>query len=112
MVVTNVAKFVVTGRRFEEHTYYRHSGRPGGLKSFTMEELYKKNPVEPLRRAVLGMMPKNKLKWQRMKRLRLFPGPEHAHEVNFQRSPSFHVDLPADEAMTPRFTPILPSGPD
>ena len=80
VVVTNVADVIVTGPKMEKKMYYRHTGFPGGLRVLSMEELIKKNPVEPLRKAVVGMLPKNKLRGQRLRRLRLFPGPEHVHE--------------------------------
>ena len=78
--MTNVADVIVTGPKMEKKMYYRHTGFPGGLRVLSMEELIKKNPVEPLRKAVVGMLPKNKLRGQRLRRLRLFPGPEHVHE--------------------------------
>lgn len=84
VVVVNVAKTVVTGKAMDQKKYYRHSGYMGGLKTTTLRQLIAKNPLEPLRRAILGMLPKNRLRGQRMRRLRLFPGPEHIHEGQFQ----------------------------
>lgn len=84
VVVVNVAQTVHTGKALDQKKYYRHSGYMGGLKTTTLRELIAKNPLEPLRRAVLGMLPKNRLRGQRMRRLRLFPGPEHIHEGQFQ----------------------------
>jgi len=107
VVVVNAANFVVTGKKMEQHRYYRHSGYPGGLTTQRMKDVYRKNPVEPLRRAILGMMPKNQLKWQRMRRLRLFEGPEHTNESNFQRSPAFHAELPPDDSKA-RLVPMHP----
>ena len=77
--------------------YYRHSGYLGGLKKQTMKDVNEANPVDVLRRAVQGMLPKNKMRWQRLRRLRLFAGPEHVHEGDFKRSPSFHVMFPPDD---------------
>lgn len=79
VVVTNVAHMVLTGKKAELKRYYRHSGYPGGLRITKFPELFAKNPVEPFRRAVYGMLPKNKLRAQRMQRLRLFPEDEHLH---------------------------------
>jgi len=79
VVVTNVAKTVHTGKALDQKRYYRHSGYAGGLSYVTLRQLIASNPLEPLRRAVYGMLPKNKLREQRMRRLRLYPGAEHSH---------------------------------
>ena len=63
VVVTNVEHTELTSKN---KLYYRHSGFPGGLKAMTYDQLFSKNPVEPLRRAINGMLPKNKLRYQRM----------------------------------------------
>jgi len=59
--------------------YYRHSGYPGGIKQETFEEAIEKHPQEVIKRAVRGMLPKNKLQDPRMKRLKVFAGSEHQH---------------------------------
>ena len=59
--------------------YYRHSGFPGGLKELRLEEVIEKDPSYALKEAVKGMMPKNKLAADRLARLRVFNGAEHAH---------------------------------
>jgi large subunit ribosomal protein L13 len=59
--------------------YHRHSGFPGGITSLTLEEVIEKNPSVAINEAVKGMLPKNKLADERMKRLRVFDGAEHAH---------------------------------
>ena len=59
--------------------YHRHSGFPGGLTSLKLEEVIEKNPAVAINEAVKGMLPKNKLAAERMKRLRVFDGLEHAH---------------------------------
>ena len=114
VVVTNAAKVVLTGKKREQKFYVRHSGYPGGLKITPFEELYAKNPVRPLRQAIWGMMPKNLLKMQRMKRLRLFPGPEHDHKDQFKdpNPKAFNVTMPPNDA-APKFTPYPKlTGPD
>ena len=93
VVVTNVAKIVVTGKKMQQKMYYRHSGYPGGLKKQSMETLMAKNPVEPFRRAIYGMLPKNRLRMQRMRRLRLFPGDEHSHEAQLVDDTGFDVSF-------------------
>ena len=83
--MTNVADVIVTGPKMEKKMYYRHTGFPGGLRVLSMEELIKKNPVEPLRRS--SACCRNKLRGQRLRRLRLFPGPEHVHEPQLRDAP-------------------------
>ena len=98
IVVTNVADVIVTGPKMTKKIYYRHTGFPGGLRAKTMEEVIAKNPVEPLRKAVVGMLPKNRLRGQRLRRLRLFPGPDHVHEAQLRGAPAaFEVTLPVGD---------------
>jgi large subunit ribosomal protein L13 len=70
VLVENVDKMKITGRKKEQKKYYSHSGYPGGLKETPMGELMEKKPEEVLRRAVLGMLPKNKLRAKQIKRLK------------------------------------------
>lgn len=79
VVVTNAAKVVVTGNKMTQKMYYRHSGYPGGLTELKLEEVLEKDPRMVIQKAVKGMLPKNKLAADRMKRLKVFPGAEHAH---------------------------------
>uniref|UniRef100_A0A7S0LQX6 50S ribosomal protein L13 n=1 Tax=Coccolithus braarudii TaxID=221442 RepID=A0A7S0LQX6_9EUKA len=107
VVVTNAAKVVYTGKKVEQKVYYRHSGRPGGLTTTTLKDLILKNPVEPLRRAVLGMLPKNKLRAQRMRRLRLFPDEQHTHDAQQQLgSLAFNAVFRRDHDGPPKLEPI------
>ena len=69
VIVKNVAKLKFTGRKAKQKKYYRHSGYLGGLKEITLEKLFEKNPEEVLRKAVFGMLPKNKLRAGWMKNL-------------------------------------------
>lgn len=69
VVVTNVAKVKVTGKKYEEKKYYSHSGQPGGLKTKTMRQIWEKDPAEVLRQAVSRMLPKNKHRTARLLRL-------------------------------------------
>lgn len=69
VVVENAAALVVTGNKMDNKVYYRHSGHPGGLKEEKLKDVFEKDPGEVLRRAVLRMLPKNKLRNERMKRL-------------------------------------------
>ncbi len=79
VVVTNAKNLVVTGDKMVNKKYYRHSGYPGGLKELKLEEVIEKDPARAITAAVKGMLPKNKLAAGRLKRLRVFPGEEHAH---------------------------------
>ena len=79
VVVTNAKNIVVTGDKMIQKKYYRHSGFPGGIKELRLEEVIEKDPSRAITEAVKGMMPKNKLAAERLKRLRVFAGVEHTH---------------------------------
>lgn len=79
VVVINAKDLVVTGDKMVQKKYYRHSGFPGGLTELKLEEVIEKNPAVAINAAVKGMLPKNKLAAERMKRLRVFDGEDHAH---------------------------------
>lgn len=79
VVVINAEKAVVTGNKEKQKIYYRHSGFPGGIKDARLEEVREKFPERIIEAAVKGMLPKNKLSPERMKRLKVFVGSEHAH---------------------------------
>ncbi|OJU87695.1 50S ribosomal protein L13 [Candidatus Saccharibacteria bacterium 49-20] len=79
VVVINAEKLVVTGNKETGKIYYRHSGFPGGIKDATLAEVREKFPERIIEKAVQGMLPKNKLSADRMGRLKIFAGAEHAH---------------------------------
>lgn len=79
VVVINAAEVPVTGNKEEAKIYYRHSGFPGGIKDATLKEVREKFPERLIENAVKGMLPKNKLSPDRMQRLKVFVGSEHAH---------------------------------
>jgi large subunit ribosomal protein L13 len=70
VIVKNVDKIKIEKKKLETKVYYRHSGYPGELKKITLKELFEKNPQEVLKKAVWGMLPKNKLRKIRIKRLK------------------------------------------
>ena len=70
VVVKNVAQIKITGRKMEQKKYYRHSGYPGGLKETPLKKLFERSPTEVLRKAVFGMLPRNKLRAEQIKRLK------------------------------------------
>ena len=79
VVVINAEKVKITGNKEEDKMYYRHSGFPGGLKEASLKELREKNPAMIIEKAVYGMLPTNKLRDDRMKRLKVYAGAEHNH---------------------------------
>ncbi len=80
IVVINAADVQVTGNKLTDKVYYRHSGYPGGIKSRTLNEQQIKDSTEVIRKAVRGMLPKNKLLDERLKRLKVYAGSEHPHD--------------------------------
>ncbi len=81
VVVVNAAKVAVTGTKLDEKRYYRHSGYPGGLRSRTLREELDRRPTEVVRRAVRGMLPRNRLARRQITKLKVYPGPEHPHQA-------------------------------
>ncbi len=79
VVVINAKNIKVTGDKLVQKKYYRHSGYPGGLTELKLEEVIEKDPSRVIHAAVKGMLPKNKLAADRLKRLRVFDTAEHAH---------------------------------
>lgn len=79
VVVINAREVELTGRKEQTKVYQRYSGFPGGLKETSYAEMMKKNPDEVVRRAVSGMLPKNKLRDRRLARLFIYPGADHPH---------------------------------
>ena len=80
IVVTNVEKLRVTGRKFKDKMYYHHSGFPGGIKEISFEKLQAKQPAKILERAVKGMLPKNRLRKVRLANLYIYGGEENPHQ--------------------------------
>jgi len=81
VVVVNAEKVAVTGKKLEQKLYYRHSGYPGGLRVRTLAEQLERRPTEVLRKAVKGMLPKNRLASQQISKLKIYAGSEHPHEA-------------------------------
>ena len=90
VIVVNADKIKLTGRKWEQKTYYRHSGYIGGLKSITAKKLLEKKPEDLGRFAVKGMLPKNRLGRKLVKKLKVYAGSDHPHvaqqpeTLNFQ----------------------------
>lgn len=79
VIVVNASKIVLTSNKAEKTDLYRHSGYPGGLKTQTYGELLARKPTEGVRRAVRGMLPKNRLGSQMLRKLKVYAGPTHPH---------------------------------
>jgi large subunit ribosomal protein L13 len=81
VVVINADTLKVTGQKLDDKIYYRHSGFPGGLKERTLQEQMDIDSTKVIERAVRGMLPVNKLRDGRLKRLKVYAGSDHGHEA-------------------------------
>jgi large subunit ribosomal protein L13 len=81
VVVVNAEKVRVTGNKLDQKRYYRHSGYPGGLRSRTLRDQLERRPTEVIRKAVKGMLPKNRLARKQLNKLKIYAGPDHPHEA-------------------------------
>jgi large subunit ribosomal protein L13 len=81
VIVLNAAKIDVGGKKSEQKTYSRHSGYPGGYREETLADLLTRRPEEVIRRAVKGMLPRNRLGVQQLRKLKIYAGTEHPHEA-------------------------------
>lgn len=79
VVVVNAGKFRVTGRKLRQKQYVRHSGYPGGFRAETLERLLERRPEEVIRRAVRGMLPRNRLGDRMIRKLYVYTGADHPH---------------------------------
>jgi large subunit ribosomal protein L13 len=83
VVVINAEKIKVTGAKKSAKIYRHHTGYPGGFRELTFEKVQAKNPARIIAESVKGMLPKNKLRDLRLKRLKVFAGPEHPYADKF-----------------------------
>jgi large subunit ribosomal protein L13 len=81
VIVVNAERVKMTGNKWDDKRYYRHSGDPGHLKQATARELRDTSPERIVRFAVWGMLPKNKLGRQLLRKLKVYAGPEHPHQA-------------------------------
>jgi len=79
VIIVNADKVVLTSNKAEAKMVYRHSGYPGGIKSTTYAKLLDEQPAEAVRRSVRGMLPKNRLGRQMLRKLKVYAGPDHPH---------------------------------
>ena len=81
IIVVNAAKVRTTGRKLDQKKYYRHSGWIGGLKETSLRDMLAQKPEEVIRKAVRGMLPKNRLGRAMLKKLKVYSGEVHPHEA-------------------------------
>ena len=81
VVVVNAGKVALTGKKIKDKMYYHYTGYPGGIKEISAEKLLAKKPTEMIRIAVKGMLPKNSLGRQMLRKLKVYAGPNHPHEA-------------------------------
>ena len=89
VVVVNAEKIAVTGSKLDSKLYYRHSGYPGGLRVRTLRQQLERRPTEVLRKAVKGMLPKNRLAAAQLRKLKIYAGPEHPHAAQAPKELEF-----------------------
>jgi large subunit ribosomal protein L13 len=81
VIVVNANKIALTGNKLNDKMYYSHSGYPGGIKSINAGKLLEKKPGDIIKKAVKGMLPKNKLGAHMLKKLKVYSGSEHPHKA-------------------------------
>jgi len=81
VIVVNAEKIAVTGEKREKKRYWRHSGYPGGIRFRTLGDLLEQRPEDVIRRAVKGMLPRNRLARQQLRKLKVYAGPDHPHQA-------------------------------
>ena len=81
VVIINADNLQVTGDKKQKKIYYRHTGYPGGIKQKTLEEIMEQDASQAIVKSVRGMLPVNKLRKERVARLKVYNGSEHAHEA-------------------------------
>jgi len=81
VVVVNAGKVALTGKKMKDKKYYHYTGHPGGIREMSAEKLLAKKPTEMIRMAVKGMLPKNSLGRQMLRKLKVYAGANHPHEA-------------------------------
>ena len=89
VIVVNAEKIALTGRKLDNKVYYHHTGFPGGLKEITAGKLLEKKPEDLIRKAVKGMLPKNKLARHMLKKLKVYAGASHPHDAQQPKNLAF-----------------------
>jgi large subunit ribosomal protein L13 len=86
VIIVNAEKVALTGQKLQKKKAYRHSGYPGGLSSVTYDELLAKNPERAVEKAVRGMLPKNSIGAQQLRKLKVYRGAEHPHGAQLPKT--------------------------
>jgi large subunit ribosomal protein L13 len=81
VIVVNADKVHVTGRKLDQKLYYRYSGYPGGLTEITLRDQLAKHPERVIEAAVKGMLARNRLRGQLIRKLKVYAGPQHPHQA-------------------------------
>lgn len=81
IIVTNADKIQLTGNKWDDKKYYRHTGYMGGIKETSARELLEKHPTDLVMKAVKGMLPKNKIGRAQLKKLKVYAGADHPHQA-------------------------------
>jgi len=81
IIVTNADKVQLTGKKWDDKKYYRHTGYIGGIKETTAKDLLEKHPTDLVTNAVKGMLPKNKIGRAQLKKLKVYAGADHPHKA-------------------------------
>lgn len=81
VIIVNAEKIYVSGNKETQKIYFRHSGYPGGLRAETFAKVRKERPERIIESAVRGMLPKNRLGRQMIKKLKVYAGPDHPHQA-------------------------------
>ena len=89
VIVVNADKVVLTAGKADRKTIYRHSGYPGGIRSQTFATLLARRPEDAVRRTIRGMLPKNRLGRQMIRKLKVYAGPDHPHAAQQPKTLEF-----------------------
>ncbi len=96
VIVLNADKVEVTGRKRSQKLYRRHSGRPGGMKTETFDQLQDRIPERIIEQAVKGMLPKNALGRQLFRKLKVYAGPDHPHAAQLPETLTINTNTTGD----------------
>ncbi len=86
VVITNAEKITLSGKKWEDKSYIRHTGYPGGQRSLSAKEMFEKDPTRLVEKAVKGMLPKNKLGAALFRNLKVYVGTDHGQEAQKPRT--------------------------
>ena len=91
VVVLNASKIRVTGKKFKDKIYYRHSGYPGGFRETTFGKMIVQHPTRPVEKAVKGMLPHNSLGREMFRRVKVYADENHPHQAQLAKAKTLEV---------------------